>query len=117
MAYAREHLPKRDAYVLERMNETAGKILIEGNAATALGAMFAGVTVVTWYPITPSSSVCETLTDYMKRFRIDKEAGRATFAIVQAEDELAALGLALGAGWSGARSMTSTSGPGISLMA
>ena len=98
------------------MNETAGKILIEGNAATALGAMFAGVTVVTWYPITPSSSVCETLTEYMKRYRIDKETGKATFAIVQAEDELAALGMALGAGWAGARSMTATAGPGISLM-
>ncbi len=115
--YAEKNLVKADPYKLERMNATAGKILIEGNAATALGAMFAGVTVVTWYPITPSSSVCETLTDYMKRYRIDKESGKATFAIVQAEDELAALGMALGAGWAGARSMTSTAGPGISLMA
>ncbi len=115
--YAEKNLVKADPYKLERMNATAGKILIEGNAATALGAMFAGVTVVTWYPITPSSSVCETLTDYMKRYRIDKETGKATFAIVQAEDELAALGMALGAGWAGARSMTSTAGPGISLMA
>ena len=103
--------------MLERMNATAGKILIEGNAATALGAMFAGVTVVTWYPITPSSSVCETLIEYMKRYRIDKETGKATFAIVQAEDELAALGMAMGAGWAGARAMTATAGPGISLMA
>jgi 2-oxoglutarate ferredoxin oxidoreductase subunit alpha len=115
--FAEKNLVKADPYALERMNATQGKILIEGNAATALGAMFAGVTVVTWYPITPSSSVCETLTDYMKRFRIDKETGKATFAIVQAEDELAALGMALGAGWAGARSMTATSGPGISLMA
>ncbi len=115
--YADKNLVKADPYKLERMNATAGKILIEGNAATALGAMFAGVTVVTWYPITPSSSVCETLTEYMNRFRIDKETGKATFAIVQAEDELAALGMALGAGWAGARSMTSTAGPGISLMA
>jgi len=115
--FAEKNLVKADPHFLERMNETQGKILIEGNAATALGAMFAGVTVVTWYPITPSSTVCETLTDYMKRYRIDKETGKATFAIVQAEDELAALGMALGAGWAGARSMTATSGPGISLMA
>lgn len=115
--FAEQHLVKTDPYRLERMNATQGKILIEGNAATALGSMFAGVTVVTWYPITPSSSVCETLTDYMKRYRIDKETGKATFAIVQAEDELAALGMALGAGWAGARAMTATAGPGISLMA
>jgi 2-oxoglutarate/2-oxoacid ferredoxin oxidoreductase subunit alpha len=114
--YAEKNLVKADPFVLQRMNETKGKILVEGNAATALGAMFAGVTVITWYPITPSSSVCETLTDYMKRYRIDKETGKATFAIVQAEDELAALGMALGAGWAGARSMTATAGPGISLM-
>jgi len=115
--FAEKNLVKSDPHVLRRMNETQGKILIEGNAAIALGSMFAGVTVVTWYPITPSSSVCETLTDYMKRYRIDKETGKATFAIVQAEDELAALGMALGAGWAGARSMTATAGPGISLMA
>ncbi len=114
--FAEKNLVKADAHTLQRMDATKGKILIEGNAATALGAMFAGVTVITWYPITPSSSVCETLTDYMKRFRIDKETGKATFAIVQAEDELAALGMALGAGWAGARSMTATAGPGISLM-
>jgi 2-oxoglutarate/2-oxoacid ferredoxin oxidoreductase subunit alpha len=74
------------------------------------------VTVVTWYPITPSSSVCESLTTYMRKYRMDKETGKATFAIVQAEDELSALGMALGAGWLGARSMTSTAGPGVSLM-
>src|SRR5438045_6909122 len=77
--------------------------------------MFAGVTVVTWYPITPSSSVCEQLIDYMKKYRIGPD-GEATFAIVQAEDELAAIGMVLGASWAGARAMTSTSGPGISLM-
>jgi 2-oxoglutarate ferredoxin oxidoreductase subunit alpha len=92
-------------------------ILIEGNAAAAIGAMMAGVTVVTWYPITPSSSVCETLASYMRKYRMDPSTGKATFAIVQAEDELSALGMALGAGWMGARSMTATSGPGISLMA
>ena len=115
--YAEKNLPKADRFSVERMDLTRGKILIEGNAAAALGAMFAGVTVVTWYPITPSSSLCETLIDYMKRYRIDPETGKATFAIVQAEDELAALGMALGAGWAGARSMTATAGPGISLMA
>jgi 2-oxoglutarate ferredoxin oxidoreductase subunit alpha len=115
--FAEKNLVKQDPYHVERMNATAGKILIEGNAAAALGSMFAGVTVVTWYPITPSSSLCEMLIEYMKRYRIDKETGKATFAIVQAEDELAALGMALGAGWAGARSMTSTAGPGVSLMA
>jgi len=115
--YSAEHLPKRDLLRIERMNRTAGKILIEGNAAAALGCMMAGVTVVTWYPITPSSSLCETLTGYMRKYRMDRETGRATFAIVQAEDELSALGMAIGAGWAGARSMTATSGPGISLMA
>lgn len=115
-AYAEQHLPKRDGLRVERMDKTRGKILIEANAAVAIGAMMAGVTVVTWYPITPSSTVCETLIDYMKKYRIDKESGKATFAIVQAEDELASIGMALGAGWAGARSMTATSGPGISLM-
>ena len=114
--YAREHLARQNRWRIERMNKTAGKIIIDGNAAAAIGAMFGGVTVVTWYPITPSSSLCESLIDYMKEYRINDE-GKATFAIVQAEDELAAMGMVLGAGWAGARSMTSTSGPGISLMA
>jgi 2-oxoglutarate ferredoxin oxidoreductase subunit alpha len=114
--YAAESLVKRDPFVLERMHATEGKIIIDGNAAAALGCMFAGVTVVTWYPITPSSSLVETLIDYMKKYRVEPD-GKATFAIVQAEDELAAVGMVLGAGWAGARSMTSTSGPGISLMA
>src|SRR5262249_45061314 len=109
-------LPKADPCPAERMNETAGKIIIDGNAACALGCMFAGCTVVTWYPITPSSSLVETMIGYMKRFRIDPETGKATFAIVQTEDELASIGMALGAGWAGARSMTATAGPGISLM-
>ncbi|HPW20941.1 MAG TPA: 2-oxoacid:acceptor oxidoreductase subunit alpha [Vicinamibacterales bacterium] len=116
-AYAAEHLSKADPFRVERMDATRGKILIEANAAVALGAMMAGVTVVTWYPITPSTSVVETLIDYMKRYRVDPETGKATFAIVQAEDELASIGMAIGAGWAGARSMTATSGPGMSLMA
>ncbi len=114
--FAEKNLKKADRFALRRMDATRGKILIDGNSAAALGAMFAGVTVVTWYPITPSSSLCETLIEYMKRYRIDPETGKATFAIVQAEDELAAIGMVLGAGWAGARAMTSTSGPGISLM-
>ena len=114
--YAADNLVKRDPLVVEKMDGTQGLILIEGNAAAAIGSMMAGVTVVTWYPITPSSSLCETLIDYLKKYRIEKETGKATFAVVQAEDEIAALGMAIGAGWSGARSMTSTSGPGISLM-
>ena len=114
--YAEQSLTKADPLRVERMDKTQGKVLIDGNAAAALGAMFGGVTVVTWYPITPSSSLCEQLIEYMKEYRIDRETGKATFAIVQAEDELAAIGMALGAGWAGARSLTSTSGPGISLM-
>ncbi|MGD0366805.1 MAG: 2-oxoacid:acceptor oxidoreductase subunit alpha [Acidobacteriaceae bacterium] len=114
--YAAQSLTKQDPFVLERMHATEGKIIIDGNAACALGAMFAGVTVVTWYPITPSSSVVEQLIDYLKKYRVEED-GKASFAVVQAEDELAAIGMVLGAGWAGARAMTSTSGPGISLMA
>ncbi len=114
--YTEKNLPKRGRFYLERMDATRGKIIIDGNSAAALGAMFAGVTVCTWYPITPSSSLAETLIGYMKRYRIDPKTGKATFAIVQAEDELAAIGMVMGAGWAGARAMTATSGPGISLM-
>jgi 2-oxoglutarate ferredoxin oxidoreductase subunit alpha len=115
--FAEKHFRKGDPFWLARMDATRGKIIIDGNAAAALGAMFAGVTVVTWYPITPSSTLCETLIEYMKRYRLDPVTQKATFAIVQAEDELAAIGMTLGAGWAGARAMTATSGPGISLMA
>ena len=113
--YAAATLTKEDPFTVERMNENAGKIIIDGNAAAAIGSMFAGVTVVTWYPITPSSSLVESLIEYMKAYRVGPD-GKATFAIVQAEDELAAIGMVLGAGWAGARSMTATAGPGISLM-
>ncbi len=113
--HAKANLQKRGAFYIERMNATAGKIIIDGNSAAALGCMFAGCTVVTWYPITPSSSLVETMIDYMKEYRIGPD-GKATFAIVQAEDELAAIGMVIGAGWAGARSMTATAGPGISLM-
>jgi 2-oxoglutarate/2-oxoacid ferredoxin oxidoreductase subunit alpha len=114
--YAAANFTKQDPFAIEHMNETAGKILIEGNAAAAIGCMMAGVTVVAWYPITPSSSLCESLIGYMKKYRVDKETGKATFAIVQAEDEIASLGMVIGASWAGARSMTATAGPGISLM-
>ena len=113
--YAKANLQKRGAFYIERMDKTAGKIIIDGNSAAALGCMFAGCTVVTWYPITPSSSLVETMIEYMKEYRIGAD-GKATFAIVQAEDELAAIGMVLGAGWAGARAMTATAGPGISLM-
>ncbi len=113
--YATASLTKRDPYRIERMDKTHGKIIIDGNAASALGCVFAGVTVLSWYPITPSSSLAESMIEYLKRFRIGPD-GKATFAVVQAEDELAAIGMVIGAGWAGARAMTTTSGPGISLM-
>jgi 2-oxoglutarate ferredoxin oxidoreductase subunit alpha len=114
--YAAEHLTKSDPYHVVRMDKTTGQILVEGNAAAAMGCLFAGVTVAAWYPITPSSSLPESLIGYMRKYRMDKETGKATFAILQAEDEIAALGMVVGASWAGARAMTSTSGPGISLM-
>jgi 2-oxoglutarate ferredoxin oxidoreductase subunit alpha len=113
--YAKVNFTKRDRFFIERMNGTAGKIIVDGNAACAMGAVFAGVTVVAWYPITPSTSLIEAITDLLKKFRVTPE-GKATFAVVQSEDELAAIGMVLGAGWAGARAMTSTSGPGLSLM-
>jgi 2-oxoglutarate ferredoxin oxidoreductase subunit alpha len=113
--YAAANLTKRDPYRIERMNQNHGKIIIDGNSASALGCVFAGCTVLSWYPITPSSSLAENLIEYLKRFRIGAD-GKATFAVVQAEDELAAIGMVIGAGWAGARAMTTTSGPGISLM-
>jgi 2-oxoglutarate ferredoxin oxidoreductase subunit alpha len=114
--YSSTTFTKSDPFVLEAMNETKGKIIIDGNAAAALGCIFAGCTVAMWYPITPSSSLVENFIDYAKRYRIE-ESGKATFAVVQAEDELAAIGGVFGAGWAGARAMTATSGPGVSLMA
>ncbi|MGH7730257.1 MAG: 2-oxoacid:acceptor oxidoreductase subunit alpha [Candidatus Eiseniibacteriota bacterium] len=114
--HAHANFEKRHPFRAARMSATQGKILIDGNAAAALGAMFGGVTVVTWYPITPSSSLVESLIGYLERYRKDPATGKPTYAVVQAEDEISAIGMVLGAGWAGARSMTSTSGPGISLM-
>ena len=115
--WAVNNLPDQYKYQLQRANRTENKIIIEGNEATALGMMFGGATVVAWYPITPSSSVCEYLTDYMEQHRHDPETGKATYCIIQAEDEIASIGIVLGASWAGARAFTATSGPGISLMA
>src|SRR5215813_1712180 len=113
--YAAANLTKKDSFYIQKMDKTQGKIIIDGNSASALGCMFAGVTMISWYPITPSSSLPEAMIEYMKRFRVTPE-GKATYAIVQAEDELAAIGMVVGAGWAGARAMTATAGPGISLM-
>jgi 2-oxoglutarate/2-oxoacid ferredoxin oxidoreductase subunit alpha len=97
------------------MNKTDGLIMADGNTAAAIGSIFGGVQFAAWYPITPASSLAEALNDYLPMLR-KREDGKHTYAVVQAEDELAAIGMAIGAGWSGLRSMTSTSGPGLSLM-
>ncbi|MBI4028473.1 MAG: 2-oxoacid:acceptor oxidoreductase subunit alpha [Verrucomicrobia bacterium] len=115
--WAAEHLHNGHEFTLERMHRADGQILIEGNAATALGFLYGGVTVVGWYPITPSSSVCENLIALLGKHRHDPATGKATYAVLQAEDEIAAIGFVLGAGWAGARAVTATSGPGLSLMA
>ena len=101
---------------LQRRNLVGDKILVDGNSACGLGAVYGGATVVAWYPITPSTSVVEGFETYAKKLRIDPETGKNNFAIVQAEDELAAIGMVIGANWNGARSFTATSGPGLSLM-
>ncbi|MBV9719140.1 MAG: 2-oxoacid:acceptor oxidoreductase subunit alpha [Candidatus Eremiobacteraeota bacterium] len=116
--YAAEHLQKQDPFRLEPMTgKTDGLLFMEGNRAAALGCVMGGCTVAAWYPITPSSSLCEYFIQYCDRYRAGAENGDRNVAIVQAEDELAAAGVVFGAGWAGARAMTSTSGPGISLMA
>ncbi len=103
-------------YRLERRDNIGDSILIEGNAATALGAIYGGATVAAWYPITPSTSVVKSFETYVKKLRTDPETGKNNYAIVQAEDELAAMGMVIGATWNGARAFTATSGPGVSLM-
>ena len=114
--YVKKNLTKKDAYKVAPLNKTKGKIIITGNDATALGCLFGGCTVFPWYPITPASSVGDGVIHYFAKYRRE-QGGHAKFSIIQAEDELAALGMAIGAGWAGARSATSTSGPGITLMA
>ena len=115
MEWARANLEKKDPFVLEPMNKTDGLIMADGNTAAAIGSIFGGAQFVSWYPITPASSLAEAVSDYMPMLR-KREDGKLTYAVVQAEDELAAIGMAVGAGWSGLRAMTSTSGPGLSLM-
>jgi 2-oxoglutarate ferredoxin oxidoreductase subunit alpha len=115
--WAVENLANEQPYRVARMSGfNEGKVLIDGNTAAGIGALYGGVTFVSWYPITPSSSLADAITAYAPDLRKDPETGKATYAIIQAEDELAAIGMVLGAGWSGARAMTATSGPGISLM-
>lgn len=114
--WALHNINKIDRYVASKMNGTEGCIMTDGNTAAALGAIYGGVQFVAWYPITPATSLAETLHEYLPKLRKDPDTGKDTFAIVQAEDELAAIGMAIGAGWGGLRAMTSTSGPGLSLM-
>ncbi|MCP4424820.1 MAG: 2-oxoacid:acceptor oxidoreductase subunit alpha [Chloroflexi bacterium] len=115
--WSAQNLTKIDPFRVTPMNETAGKIVMTGNEAAGLGFVFGGVAFAAWYPITPSTGVIDSLNHYLDKFRRDPETGKATYAVVQAEDELAAAGMILGAGFSGARAVTATSGPGISLMA
>lgn len=116
MQYIRENYPEPFPLKTERRNLTTDKIMVDGNTACGLGAIYGGATVAAWYPITPSTSVVEAFEKYAKKFRIDAESGKNKYAIVQAEDELAALGMVIGASWNGARAFTATSGPGVSLM-
>ncbi|MEW6180076.1 MAG: 2-oxoacid:acceptor oxidoreductase subunit alpha [Chloroflexota bacterium] len=115
--WAKENLEKRDPYYVEPMPPMEGYIITEGNVASALGALYGGVQLTAWYPITPASSLAESVMEYLPQLRTDPETGKTTCVVIQAEDEIAAIGMAVGAGWAGLRAMTSTSGPGISLMA
>jgi 2-oxoglutarate ferredoxin oxidoreductase subunit alpha len=114
--WAKENLQPQDRFRVEAMDKTSGYIMADGNTAGAIGALYGGMQFCAWYPITPASSLAEAFNDYVPMLRRDPETGKFTCAIVQAEDELAAIGMAIGAGWAGLRSMTSTSGPGLSLM-
>ncbi|GAB1470098.1 2-oxoacid:acceptor oxidoreductase subunit alpha [Chloroflexota bacterium] len=113
--WAAANLEKKDPFSVEAMNKTEGLIMADGNTAAAIGSIFGGIQFAAWYPITPASSLAESLNDYLPLLR-KREDGKHTYAVVQAEDELAALGMSIGAGWAGLRAMTSTSGPGLSLM-
>ncbi len=114
-AWAKENLEKNDPFFVEPMNKTNGLIMTDGNTAGALGSIYGGVQFTAWYPITPASSLAESVVEYLPQLRKRKD-GKNTYAVIQAEDELAAIGMAIGAGWAGLRAMTSTSGPGLSLM-
>jgi 2-oxoglutarate ferredoxin oxidoreductase subunit alpha len=115
--YGREFLDEASGLSIERRDKVGDRIFVDGNAAAALGCVYGGATVCAWYPITPSSSLAEAFQKYCSRLRVDAASGRNKFAIVQAEDELASIGIVIGAGWNGARAFTATSGPGVSLMA
>src|SRR4029079_18698302 len=115
--FAKEHLKDALGLKAKRSYNVGDKIFMEGNAAAALGCVYGGATVCAWYPITPSSSLAEAFQRYCSRLRVDAESKTNKFAIIQAEDELASIGIVCGAGWNGARAFTATSGPGISLMA
>jgi 2-oxoglutarate ferredoxin oxidoreductase subunit alpha len=114
--YAKEHLAAPLPLRVERMDKTRGHIMIDGNTAAGLGCVYAGATIGAWYPITPSTSLMDAFKGFCERYRVDPETGERNYAILQAEDELAAVGMVLGASWNGARAFTPTSGPGISLM-
>ena len=114
--YATEHLTHPIGLRVQRADMVGDRVFIDGNSAAALGAVYGGASVCAWYPITPSSSVAEAFQRYCAKYRVDPESGRHKFAIVQAEDELASIGMVLGAGWNGVRAFTATSGPGVSLM-
>src|SRR2546427_6177938 len=114
--YAKNELDWPLGIRVQRANAVGEKIFIEGNSAAALGCLYGGATVAAWYPITPSSSLAEAFAKHCKRFRTDAATGKARYAVVQAEDELASIGIVIGAAWNGARAFTTTSGPGISLM-
>ena len=114
--FAKEHLQAPLGIRVQRSNQVGDRIFVDGNSAAALGCVYGGATVAAWYPITPSSSVAEAFQLYCAKYRVDTETGRHNYAIVQAEDELASIGMVVGAGWNGARAFTATSGPGVSLM-
>ncbi len=114
--HVKAHLPFPLGIRVRRADKVGDQIFTDGNSAAALGCLYGGATVAAWYPITPSSSVPEAFQKYCEKFRVDPATGQHRFAIVQAEDELASIGMVVGAGWNGARAFTATSGPGISLM-
>lgn len=114
--YVKQHFSHPLHFYVERRDLIGDKILVNGNTAAGLGGVFGGATVVPWYPITPSTSLVDAFTQFAEQYRVDKESGKNNYAVIQAEDELAAIGMVIGASWNGARSFTATSGPGLSLM-
>jgi 2-oxoglutarate ferredoxin oxidoreductase subunit alpha len=115
-SFAKDHLKAPIGLTVRRADAVGDRIFVDGNAAAALGCVYGGATVCAWYPITPSSSVAEAFEKYCRKYRVDPATGQNRFAIIQAEDEIASIGMVIGAGWNGARAFTATSGPGVSLM-